>query len=51
MLTDGVLRVSRFGLIFGLASALKRRSRPVLEIGGRIDTVIARVYNVGIENF
>ena len=28
-LTDGVLRVSGLGLIFGLASALRRRSRRV----------------------
>ena len=46
-LTDGVLRVSRFGLIFRLTSALRRRSRSVLEMGGRIDTVMVRVCNVG----
>ena len=51
-LTDGVLRVSRFGLIFRLTSALRRRSRSVLEMGGgRIDTVRARVCNVGAEHF
>jgi hypothetical protein len=34
-LADGVLRVSGLGLIFGLTSALRRRSRPVLELGGQ----------------
>ena len=33
-LTGGVLRVSGLGLIFGLTSALRRRSRSVLEMGG-----------------
>jgi hypothetical protein len=50
-LTDGVLRVSGLGLIFRLTSALRRRSRSVLEMGGRIDRIIAWVCDAGTEHF
>ena len=51
-LTDGVLRVSGFGLIFGLASALRRRSRSVLEMPGQdLLRVRLRVCNAGTEHF